>query len=132
MFPVFVKRRGADQMQFPSRQHRLEQIRGIHSAFRGTGPDDRVQLIDEQAESAPATPGFLSRRPSAVPQIRRGILLPRRARPYRGRLLVLLESLRHIAFNDPLCQPFHNGGLSDPRLPDQDGIVFCAAGQEFA
>ena len=48
MFPVFVERRRADEVQFASRQHRLQQIGRVHRAFGRTGPDDRMQFIDEQ------------------------------------------------------------------------------------
>ena len=32
----------------PARERRLEDVRGVDGAFRGTGADERVQLVDEE------------------------------------------------------------------------------------
>ena len=45
---VLVERRRADHVQFAARQHRLEQIAGVHRAFGLAGADDRVHFVDEQ------------------------------------------------------------------------------------
>ena len=48
MFPVFIERRGADEVQLAPRQQRLQQISRVHRAFGCSGPDDRMQFVDEQ------------------------------------------------------------------------------------
>ena len=45
---VLVERRRADHVQFAARQHRLEQIAGVHRAFGLAGADDGVQFVDEE------------------------------------------------------------------------------------
>jgi hypothetical protein len=39
-------------VELTSGQHRLEQVRGVHRPLGGAGPDDRVELIDEQDDLA--------------------------------------------------------------------------------
>ena len=39
-------------MQFASRQRRFQHVRRIHRAFRRTGADQRMQLVDEQDDLA--------------------------------------------------------------------------------
>ncbi len=49
---VLVERGCADRVQLASREHRLEQVRGVHGALGGAGTDDGVQLVDEQDDLA--------------------------------------------------------------------------------
>ena len=48
VFAVFVQRGGADAAQLAAGQGRLEQVGGVAAAFRPAGPDDGVQLVDEE------------------------------------------------------------------------------------
>ena len=48
MFSILIERGRADQMQFASGQHGLEQIGGVHRPFRCTGPYNGMQLVDEK------------------------------------------------------------------------------------
>ena len=52
VFAVFIQGGGADAMQFATRQHRLEHVAGVHGPLGLAGPDDGVQLIDEQDDLA--------------------------------------------------------------------------------
>ena len=52
IFAVFVQRGGADAMQFAARQRRLQQVGGIHRAFRLAGADQGVHLVDEEDDLA--------------------------------------------------------------------------------
>ena len=49
---VLVERRRTDAAQLAAGQHRLQEIAGIHCAFRRAGADDRVELIDEEQNLA--------------------------------------------------------------------------------
>src|SRR6267378_623857 len=44
----FVEGRGADALELPARQRRLQDVRGVDGAFRSAGTDERVQLVDEE------------------------------------------------------------------------------------
>ena len=43
-----VEGRGADALQLPARERRLQDVRRVDRAFRCTGADERVQLVDEE------------------------------------------------------------------------------------
>jgi hypothetical protein len=45
---VFVKGRGADAVQFPACQHRLEQVPGVHRAIRFAARPQSYAVVDEQ------------------------------------------------------------------------------------
>ena len=45
---VLVERRRADRVQLAAREHRLEQVGGVHGALGRAGAHDRVQLVDEE------------------------------------------------------------------------------------
>ena len=49
---VLVERGGAHAAQLATREHRLEQVGGVHRALGGAGADDRVQLVEEQDDGA--------------------------------------------------------------------------------
>ena len=49
---VLVQRGRADAAQLAAGQGRLEQVAGVHRALGPAGPDDRVQLVDEQDDLA--------------------------------------------------------------------------------
>ena len=51
---VLVEGGRADRVQLAAREHRLEQVRGVHRALGGAGADDRVELVDEQDDLAVA------------------------------------------------------------------------------
>src|SRR4029079_16137556 len=45
---VLVERRGPDALELATRERRLQDVCGIDRALGGAGPDERVQLVDEQ------------------------------------------------------------------------------------
>ena len=49
---VLVEGRRADRVQLAAGEHRLQQVRGVHRALGRAGPDDRVELVDEQDDLA--------------------------------------------------------------------------------
>ena len=53
---VLVERGRADGVQLAAREHRLEQVGRVHRALGRAGPDDRVQLVDEQDHPAVGCP----------------------------------------------------------------------------
>jgi hypothetical protein len=46
--------------------------------------------------------------------------------------LLALEGFGDVAFDDPLGEALDDGGLSDARLADEDGVVLGAPGQHLA
>ena len=56
---VLVERGRADGVQLAAREHRLEHVGGVHRAFGGAGPDDGVELVDEEDDLALRVGDFL-------------------------------------------------------------------------
>ena len=52
IFFILIEGGSAEAVQLPPGQSRLEQVRGIHRAFRGTGADQCVHLINKQDDAA--------------------------------------------------------------------------------
>src|SRR5262249_42643188 len=44
---------------------------------------------------------------------------------------LVLQALRHVALDDALRQPFHDGGLPDAGFADEDRVVLGAAAQHL-
>ena len=58
-FTVLVEGGRPDALQLSMGQCRLEHIAGIDGPFSGTGPDDGMNLVDEQDDLAPGLPHLL-------------------------------------------------------------------------
>jgi len=131
VFAVLIDRRGADAVQFAPRQHRLEQVSGVHRPFRGAGPDDGVQLVDEQND---LPVGALHLFQDGLQPLLEfpAVLRPRDQRSHvEGDDPLVLQALGHVSARDPLSQPLDNGRLADARLSDQDGVVLGAPGENL-
>ena len=48
----------------------------------------------------------------------------------QGEDRLILQALRHVALDNPLGQPFGDGGFADAGLADQDGVVLASFGKE--
>ena len=128
---VFVERGRADAVQFAARQRRLEQVGGVHGAFRLAGADQRMHLVDEQDDAAVRGRHLLQHRLEPLLEFaaifRAG---DQRAHVEREQLLVV-EAFRHVAIDDAQRQTFDDRGLADAGLADQHRIVLGAARQHL-
>src|SRR4051794_6870507 len=127
---VLVQRGGSDGLQLAAGQHRLEDAGGVDGALRGTGPDEGVDLVDEQDDVA------------AGADLLEDLLEPlfevtavagagdEGAEVQRVELLVL-QRLGHLALDDGLREAFDDGGLADAGLADQDGVVLGPPRQDL-
>ncbi len=123
---VLVERRRAHAAQLTARQRRLEHVRRVHRALGGARAHERVELVDE-ADDLPRRLGDLLEH-GLEPVLELAAVLgagDHGADVQRDEPLVP-ETLGHVAGDDPLREPLHDGRLADARLPDQDGIVLRA------
>src|SRR5205085_12312843 len=109
----------------------LEQIRRVHRAFRGTGADERVQLIDEQNDVAFALFDFLDDRFQTIFKLAAILRTGDERTEIEGHDALVLQPFRNITFDDPSREPFDDGSLADARLADEHRIVFRAARQHL-
>ena len=126
VLPVFVECRGADGVQLATRKHRLQHLRRVHCAFCGACTDHRVQFVDEENDLTLGVGDLLEDGLQPFLELA-PILRPGHERSHVEREdLLVLEPFRHVAADDPLGKPFHDGSLADAGLADEHGIVLGA------
>ncbi len=128
---VLVEGGGADTVQLTPGKSGLEHVAGIHGALGLAGTDHRVQLVDEQDDSAfllgQLVEHGLETLLELAAELRTG---DQRAHVQRQQTLVL-QAIRHLAIDDALGQPFDDGGLADTGLADQHRVVLGAPLQDL-
>ena len=110
---VLVQRGRPDAVQLAARQHRLEQIAGVHGALGRARADHRVQLVDEEDDLALRLLHGLEH--GLEPLLELAAILGaghQRAHVERDDALAL-ETLGHVAAHDALGQPLHDRRLAD-------------------
>ena len=48
VFPIFLDRGSADELDLAAGQGGLQDVGGIHGSLRSAGSDDRMELVDEE------------------------------------------------------------------------------------
>ena len=128
---ILVERGRADAVQLTARQRRLQQVRGVHCAFRLARADQRVHFVDEQDHAALRRDHLVQH--SLQPLLELAAIFgpgDQRAHVERQELLVA-QRLRHVAVDDAEREPFHDRSLAHARLADQHGIVLRPTGQHL-
>ena len=127
---VFVVGGSTDRLQFAACKHGLEHLRGVNGAFRCAGTNQGVDLVDEEDDVA-ASADFLEDLLQAFFEV----TAVARAGDQRAHIeavdLLVLDGFGHVAGNDCLGETFDNGGLTDARLADQNGVVLRAAREDL-
>ncbi len=128
---VFVERGRADAVQLAARQGGLEQVRGVHGAFRLARADKGVHFVDEQDHAALGRDHLVQHRLQPLLELaaifRAG---DQRAHVERQQLLVA-QRLGHVAVDDAQRQALDDRGLADAGLADQHRIVLGSARQHL-
>ena len=127
---VLVERGGADRLQLPAGQGRLEDRGGVDRALGGAGADEVVDLVDEQDDVA-ALGDLLHHLLEALLELAAVL----RAGDQSGQVervdLLVGEDLGNVGVGDPLGEALDDGGLAHAGLPDQDRIVLRAAREDL-
>ena len=128
---VLVQRGRADAVQFPARQHGLQQVGGVHGAVRGAGTHDRMQLVDEEDHLALGRLDFLEYGLEPLLEFAAEFRAGDQRAHVQHDHAAVLEALRHVAAHDALGQPFDDRGLAHARVADQDRVVLGPARQDL-
>ena len=128
---VLVERRGADGVQLAARQHRLEQVGGVHRAFGRARADDGVELVDEQDDLALGVLDLLEHGLEALLELAAVLGAGDQGAQVQRDDALVLERLGHVAADDALGQALDDGGLADARLADQDRVVLRPAAEDL-
>ena len=131
VLPVLIQSRGADQAQFPPGEHGFEHIAGVHRTFRRAGSHDGMKFVDKGDNFPVGVADILKYRLESLLELPT-VLGPGNHRPkIEADQRLSAQRLRHVAFDHPLGEAFHDGRLPDPRLPDKDRIVLGPSGQDL-
>jgi hypothetical protein len=124
----------------------FEHVRGVHRALGAAGPEDRVQLVDEQHDPASRCArvtgmGFAGRAAGVgdlgehglEPLLELAAILG--AGHHAGQVerddAAAGERGRHVALSHAQRQALGDRGLADAGLADQDGVVLAPAGEDL-
>ena len=128
---VLVERGGADHPQLAPGEHRLDHVAGVHRAFGGAGPDDRVQLVDERDDLAGGVGDLLEHRLQALLELAAVLGAGEHRSDVEGDQPLALEALRHVAVGDALGEAFDDRRLADAGLADQHRVVLGAPAEHL-
>ena len=123
---VLLQRRRADHTQLATRQHRLQQVSGVHGAVGLAGSQQQVHLIDEQDDLALAVLHLVHHRLQTLLELAT-VLGSGDQRSQIQRDQTHVKRLGNVALHDSVRQTFHDGGLSHSRLTDQHRVVLRSA-----
>src|SRR5690606_24479072 len=122
---------GADALELPGRQGRLEQVGCIErAAGGGTGPDERVDFVDEQ-DGVGVAADLLQDALEALFEIAT-VFGAGQQRAHVERVhMGPLQDFRHFAARDAPRQAFGDGGLAHAGFAHEQGVVLAAAAQHL-
>ena len=116
-------------MELAPGQHGLEQVAGVHGALGLTGPNDGVQLVDEEQDLALALADLLQHGLQPLLKLAPILGAGNQGAHVQGEDGLVLQALGHVAPDDSLGQALHDGGLAYAGLTDQDRVVLGLAGE---
>ncbi len=125
---VLVQGRGPDRLQLAPGQHGLEDGGGVDGTFGRTGPDEGVQLVDEQDDVAPA-PHLLNHLLQALLEVAPVTRTRYQSPQVQGVELLVPQGLGHVAGHDALAQALDDGRFAHARFADEDRVVLGPPGQ---
>src|SRR6266852_1666885 len=130
VLPELVQCRGADALELPARERRLQDVRGVDRAFRGAGADERVQLVDEEDDVVRVTE-LLDDLLEALLELTAVLRSGHERADVECEHPLPLQRLRHVTLDDAVREPFGDRGLADARLADERGVVLRASAQDL-
>ena len=116
-------------MELSSGQHRLQHISCIHGPVRLSGSYDGVQLVDKQDDISLTVFYFLQHCFQTLFKLSPVLCSGYQSTHIQGKKLLILQGIRDVSPDDPLCQSFNNCGLTYTRLTDQHRIILGLPGK---
>ena len=123
---IFVQRGGADGAQIAPGQRRFQHVRGVNGALGGAGANQRVQLVDEENDSAVALFDVLEHGLQTIFKLAAIFCPGQHGRQVERHHAFVFQLLGDIAGDDALRQTFNNGRLAHAGFANQYRIVLGA------
>ena len=119
---VLVERRRPDALQLAARQGRLEDVGGVDRALGGAGPDERVELVDEEDRVVGAAK-LLDDLLEALLELAAVLGAGHQRADVEGQDALVEQRLGHVVVDDPVGQALGDRRLADARLADEGRVV---------
>src|SRR4051795_7112550 len=113
---------GAARAQLPAREHRLQEVGGVHRALGGARADDRVQLVHEQDHLALGLGDLLEHGLQALLELAAVLGAGEQRADVERDDAAVGQRLRDVLVDDPLGEALDDRGLAHARLADQHGV----------
>src|SRR3989338_5664926 len=126
---VFLERRRSDSAKLPARQRRLQHVGSVQRPLRRTGPDNRVNLVNEEDDPSLGPLNLFHN--VFEPLLKLAAILgasDQKAQIKRDQFF-LFERFGNLALCHAQRKPLHNSGLAHASFADEDGVVLRAARQ---
>ncbi len=125
---VLLESGGAHQVQVAAGETGLQDVASIHPpGFAGAaGPDDGVQLVDEDDQLVRAGADLIHQRGEALLEVATVAGARHHAGEVEGDHPLVLQLLGHVAGRDGAGEALDDRGLPDAGLPDQHRVVLGA------
>ena len=121
-----LERRRADAAQLAAGERGLQQVRGVHGAAVGrAGADHGVDLVDEQHGAGLLLEGAEHRLEAGL-ELAAELRAGEQRAHVEGVDLDVLQAGRDLLAMDAQRQSLDDGGLADPGIADEDGVVLAA------
>src|ERR1700687_385260 len=127
---VFTGRSSADALDFAARQSGLQNVGSVERAFRGSGSDQRVQLVDEN-DGILRLHQLFHDGLEALFELAAVLGAGDDERKVQGEDALVGEERWDFAISDALGQPLDDGSFADAGLADQNWIVLGAAAEDL-
>ena len=127
---VLVEGGGADGLDLAARERGLQHVGGVNGAFGRAGPNERVQLIEEQ-DDVLRLPDLLHDRLQPLLELATVLRAGHEGAEVELEQPLVQEDVGNVVADDLLGQTFHDGRLAHSGLADEDGIVLRPSGQDL-
>ena len=127
---VLVQSGGADALEFAAAQGGLDDVRGVHRAFGGTGADYGVQLVNEQNDVLGA-PDFIHDGLDALLELSAILGAGDHKGEVEGDHAFVAKEFGHVAGRDLLGKALDDGSLADASLTQENRIILGAAAEDL-
>ena len=128
---VLVEGGGTNQAQLATSKHGLEHVACVHGAFGCASTDNGVNLVDEGHNLALGLLDFFEDCLQALLEFTAVLCACNHGAQVQADEGLAAQGFGHVAGNHALCQAFHDGGLTDAGLTNQNGVVLGSAGKHL-
>src|SRR5438105_2935205 len=125
---ILSRRRRADASNLAAAQRRLQDVRGVERAFRRSGADQRVQLVDEH-DDVRVVGQLLHDRLEALFELTAVLRAGDDERDVEREDPLVGQEMRYVAVDDLLREPLDDCRLAYAWLADEHGIILGATAQ---